>query len=82
MSPVVELHIPEVASLIMTCQPISLAAFGFLGSQTLLEQNSTNLGLLDQVAALGWIRKYIHLFGGNPEDITAVGESAGASASF
>lgn len=39
-----------------------------------------NVGMLDQIVALEWVNKNIELFGGDPNNITIFGESAGAAA--
>ena len=56
-----------------------IGAFGFLAgpSFTLSPNTTPNAGLYDQLFALEWVQKYIRLFGGDKDEVTAVGVSAG-----
>lgn len=59
-----------------------LGAFGFLhlsdhGSPGFAD--SGNLGILDQVEALRWVHRNISRFGGDPDNVTIFGESAGGA---
>ncbi len=56
-----------------------LHALGFLYLDELFDlPGSGNAGLLDQIAALEWVRDNISAFGGDPDRVTLLGESAGA----
>lgn len=54
-----------------------LAGFGFLAGATVEKEGTPNAALWDQRAVLEWIQKYIHLVGGDCEQVSAWGESAG-----
>ena len=57
-----------------------LGAVGFLDLSRFGREfaDSGNLGLLDQLAALRWVREHIAAFGGDPGRVTLMGQSAGA----
>ncbi|KAG9225193.1 hypothetical protein CCMSSC00406_0007024 [Pleurotus cornucopiae] len=55
-----------------------LGVFGFLSSSKIKDKGVLNAGLLDQEFALEWVQKHISNFGGDPNQVTIWGESAGA----
>lgn len=57
-----------------------LNALGFMAFPEIVEAYgfAGNMGLLDQIMALTWVRDNIAAFGGDPENITISGESAGS----
>jgi para-nitrobenzyl esterase len=55
-----------------------LGPFGFLAHPD-LGPDAGNLGLADQQAALRWVRHNIAAYGGNPRDVTIMGQSAGGT---
>ena len=66
---------------LVTCN-YRLGILGFLAHPELSAESSHkvsgNYGMLDQIAALSWVKKNIAAFGGDPDHITIMGQSAGA----
>lgn len=63
-----------------------LGPLGFLAHEELRKENPNgstgNYGILDHIAALKWVNKNISAFGGNPNNVTLFGESAGGTSVF
>jgi carboxylesterase type B len=56
--------------------------FGFLTGTTVEKEATPNVGLHDQIAVFEWVQQYSKLFGGNKDDVSAWGESAGGGSIY
>lgn len=63
-----------------------MSAFGFMAHPELSAESergvSGNYGILDHIAALEWVRDNIRGFGGDPDNVTIFGESAGGASIY
>ncbi|PKS08483.1 hypothetical protein jhhlp_004866 [Lomentospora prolificans] len=64
-------------SMIYVAVQYRLGPWGFLAGDHVAEDGTPNAGLLDQRAAIEWLRQNIAHFGGDPDGITITGGSAG-----
>src|SRR5687768_8703879 len=68
-------RLAEAGDVIVVSTNYRLGQLGFLALGT---EGAGVYGLLDQIAALAWVRDNISAFGGDPQNVTIFGESAGA----
>ncbi|KAF2847588.1 carboxylesteras-like protein [Plenodomus tracheiphilus IPT5] len=77
-APLVRLSVEKKKPMIGVTINYRLGAPGFLTSEELRKAGyKANNGLRDQRVALRWVKKFIGGFGGNADEVTTVGESAG-----
>jgi len=75
-------HFAQHGDVVIVTLNYRLAQLGFLHLADCMGPDlagSGNAGILDQIAALEWVRDSIAAFGGNPDNVTIFGESAGAN---
>ena len=83
--PMYELHnfVRENPDIVAVSITYRLGVFGFLHLSHLPDgkdyPDAQNLGLMDQIMALKWVHENIANFGGDPDNVTIFGESAGAA---
>jgi para-nitrobenzyl esterase len=68
-------HLAARGDVVVVSMEYRLGIFGFSHFDEI--PGSGNAGLLDQKLALEWVRDHIEAFGGDPDDVTLFGESAG-----
>ena len=79
------LNSPDLAreGVILVTLNYRLTLFGFFAHPTMTEQQSDellgNYGLMDLMAGLEWVQQNIEQFGGDPDNVTIFGESAGGA---
>jgi len=65
---------------ILVSMSYRLNVFGFLNFNYLSDRFDDNIGMKDIVMSMRWVHETIHSFGGDPDNVTLFGESAGGEA--
>lgn len=72
-------HLARGGDVLIVTLNYRVGTLGFLATESLAaEGNAGNYGIQDQIEALRWVQTNIRAFGGDPEQVTIFGESAGA----
>ena len=76
-------YVEENPDIVFVSIEYRLGVFGFFHLSHLPDgqayPDAQNLGIMDQMMALKWIHENIAFFGGDPDNVTLIGESAGAA---
>lgn len=78
--PLYQLANQSESKIVIVSAAYRLNLLGFLASDAITaDGGSANRGLLDQRAAMEWVQRHISSFGGDPDNVTIDGESAGGA---
>ena len=72
-------HLARSGDLVVVSLNYRLGVLGFMHHPAFEADRDGGFGLEDQRAALRWVKRNISAFGGDPDNVTIAGESAGAS---
>lgn len=74
------MSVDEVKPILLSNNYINILLYDCSGFLSTGDSNAPgNYGLLDQVAALHWVQENIAAFGGNPREVTLLGQGYGAA---
>jgi len=71
-------HLVNTTNVIVVLLQYRLGVLGFLATGNGRDDIKGNYGILDQRLAIAWVKANIEVFGGDPNQITLFGQSAGA----
>lgn len=73
-------QIAKETGCILVSMSYRLNVFGFLNFSYLSDRFDDNIGMKDIIMSMRWVNETIHCFGGDPDNVTLFGESAGGEA--